>query len=747
MPNAKSTARTPKRSSQANPQTPAGAWFLLAALSSALLAGAGAIVPLLPDHPLAQFPAQIFYLALGRAGLPAMLILLVLSLVAAFAIALQRPIVSPLQTSLALALIVILAAFESLLSLAGGGDLEAGGLVGSALGTALAAVLPAGLGVALCALAAIGLASWALIASDWAQSHLGWAGARGIAGSRAAGRQIDAMATWLNQRFDPDAEGPPAAQMEAAIAVVDPAADADPELPAMAEESPEPGLVIKQPALVHGLAMASRGVPIPLTGQSGWVLPRPDIFEVPGRRERVSHTEITENATIIEETLANFRVDVRVVEAIPGPVVTQYCIAPSAGVRVTHITRHSDDLALALSARRIRIESPIPGRPFVGLEIPNRDPSVVTIRELLESREFVEDRTALKIALGKDVADHSQVRSLARMPHLLIAGSTGSGKSVFLNTVLISLLCQYTPDELKLVLIDPKMVELVPYNAVPHLLMPVVSTPAEAVPVLSWVQQEMSRRYRVLRDSGRRNVASFNADPNLEQGSKLPYLVVVVDEMADLMMTAPAEIELSICRLAQMARAVGIHLVIATQRPSVDVITGLIKANFPSRVAFSVSSQVDSRTILDHAGAEKLMGRGDMLFNSAEHGKSVRVQGAFASDDDITELVAFWVKQGEGEYVSADEIASAVPLSSPIDESELYQEAVSVVMQFNYASPALLQRELKLGAGKATDLIGKLAAAGIVGPQEGESSSRAVIAKSNPTDLVVAGSPQVDSDA
>lgn len=707
----------------------AGAWFAIASATSMVLIIAALALPILPDHPLARFPADVFVLTLGRASVPAMLLLLILSAAGTAAVILQRHIVGALQVSLALGLIVALATFESVADISSGGG-GAGGLVGNWFGSRLMVLLPDVIAGPLTGLAALALAGGTLLASTWARTQLGHLGALTIGAGRVAGRQSTSLADWLNTRFgvkldDADFDPGEAEPIDAAP-------------PAAAPETEEPtGLVIKQPAF-ETQAVAAPELDA-ADEQTGWVCPGPELLESPIRRERVSHGEITENASIIEKTLANFKVEVRVVEAIPGPVVTQYCIAPSAGVRVTHITRHADDLALALSARSVRIESPIPGRPFVGLEIPNRDPSVVTIRELLESPEFSDNPEPLKIALGKDVADHAQVRSLARMPHLLIAGSTGSGKSVFLNSLLASLLCQYTPDDLRMVLIDPKMVELVPYNHVPHLLMPVVSTPAEAVPVLAWVQQEMTRRYRLLRDSGRRNLAAYNSDPDRTESERVPYLVVVVDEMADLMMTAPAEIEHSICRLAQLARAVGIHLVIATQRPSVDVITGLIKANFPSRVAFAVSSQVDSRTILDQSGAEKLMGRGDMLFNSVEHGKSVRVQGAFASDEDITQIINFWANQGSSEHVSQEEISRAPLVGNPVDEDSLYHEAVSVVTQFNYASPALLQRELKLGAGKAADLIDKLAANGIIGPREGDSASRPVLADRDTT--VVAAKP------
>ena len=445
MARAKLAARRPDR---------AGAWFAIASAASTVLLIAALALPILPDHPLARFPADLFSLTLGRASVPAMLLLLILSVAGTAAVILQRHLVGALQVSLALSLIVALATFEAVADIASGGA-GAGGLVGNWFGGRVMAILPDVIAGPLIGLTALALAGGALLASTWARDHLGQLGALTIGAGRAAGKQSSSLADWLNARFGVKLDNEEFDQGEA-----EPIDAAPPALPAVAENPP--GLVIKQPALESQAVAAAQSDSA--DAQAGWVCPGPEQLEAPMRRERVSHGEITENASIIEKTLANFRVDVRVVEAIPGPVVTQYCIAPAAGVRVTHITRHADDLALALSARSVRIESPIPGRPFVGLEIPNRDPSVVTIRELLESPQFSDNPEPLKIALGKDVADHAQVRSLARMPHLLIAGSTGSGKSVFLNSLLVSLLCQYTPDDLRMVLIDPKMVELVPYK-------------------------------------------------------------------------------------------------------------------------------------------------------------------------------------------------------------------------------------------------------------------------------------------
>ena len=462
-----------------------------------------------------------------------------------------------------------------------------------------------------------------------------------------------------------------------------------------------------------------------------WSLPTVDLLSGPDRPERVPESEIAENAATIEATLASFDVEAKVIEAVPGPVVTQYCLRPGQGVKVSRISALSSDLALALSAKSIRIEAPVPGRPFVGLELPNRVPATVTVREVIESAEFAKLRTPLKVLLGKDVADESKIDSLTTMPHLLIAGSTGSGKSVFLNSLMVSLVFQHSPDELKLILIDPKMVELVNYNQIPHLQMPVVTEPEQVVSVLAWASQEMTRRFRLLAEAGHRNIQSLNKAAEEEGGERLPYLVIIIDELADLMMTAPAEVERYVCRLAQMARAIGIHLVISTQRPSVDVVTGLIKANFPTRVAFMVSSQVDSRTILDSAGAERLVGRGDMLFAASDSGKLVRIQGAFASDEEISRVVEFWAVQGSAKMVTAEEIAAAAEAAGESD-SELYTDALELVRRYRFASAALLQRELQVGFRKAQKLIETLESQGIVGPAQEGRPSREVLAEPTP---------------
>ncbi len=457
-----------------------------------------------------------------------------------------------------------------------------------------------------------------------------------------------------------------------------------------------------------------------------WRLPPFDFLDQPNRSRGVTDEEIAENAAVIESTLASFNVEARVQEAIPGPVVTQYCVSPGSGVKVARITALANDLALALSAKSIRVEAPVPGRPFVGLEFPNRKPATVTLRELMESEEYQSMDVPLRLLVGKTVADDAKIDTLSTMPHLLIAGSTGAGKSVFLNSVILSLLFQHHPDELRLILIDPKMVELVAFNDIPHLMMPVVVRPDEVVNVLAWASREMGLRYKTLSDTGYRNLQSYNQDAEAEGREKMPYIVVIVDELADLMMTASADVERHLCRLAQMARAVGIHLIIATQRPSVDVLTGLIKANFPTRVAFMVSSQVDSRTILDSAGAERLVGRGDMLYSSSESSRSVRLQGAYSSDSEIKKVVKFWAKQGDLARITPEEVAAAAEEPDE-SEMELFEEAADIVRQHSFASAALLQRELQIGNKLARRLIEMLERQGLVGPPIEGRPSREVL--------------------
>ena len=433
--------------------------------------------------------------------------------------------------------------------------------------------------------------------------------------------------------------------------------------------------------------------------------------------------ELGRKARRIEETLAAFKVDARVREVNPGPAVTQFALEPGSGVKVRSIKVLENDLALALAASSITIETPIPGQSRVGIVIPNKTIAIVGLRETMESPEFLASKAKLPVALGRDVNGHYIVADLAKMPHLLIAGSTGAGKSVCLNSIISTFLLTRTPDELKLVMVDPKMVELVGYNGVPHLKSPVVIEMDKVVGTLRKALAEMERRYMMFSNLSVRNIDGYNArretDPSMEN---LPYLVVIIDELADLMMTAPDEVESVIVRLAQMARATGIHLIIATQRPSVDVLTGLIKANFPARIAFMVTSQIDSRVILDSPGAERLLGKGDMLFQDPQAAKPVRVQGTFVHDRDIEKMVNHWrtavpLAQYEPDWMN---IPSYRPGDEEDDEDDpMMAKALKIVEEHGTISTSMLQRKLRIGYNKAARLVEQMEEEGIIGPSEG----------------------------
>ena len=424
----------------------------------------------------------------------------------------------------------------------------------------------------------------------------------------------------------------------------------------------------------------------------------------------------------LEETLESFGVKAKVLEVVRGPAVTRFELQPAVGVKVSRIVNLTDDIALALAAKDIRMEAPIPGKSAIGIEVPNNEISVVTLREVIESPAFQESPSKLTVALGRDISGQAVIANLARMPHLLVAGATGSGKSVCINGMIVSILYKARPDEVRFLMIDPKMVEMNVYNGIPHLLAPVVTDPKRAAMALKKIVAEMERRYEVFSKSGTRNIEGYNQWlREAGEGEPLPYIVVVVDELADLMMVAAGDVEDSICRLAQMARAAGIHLILATQRPSVDVITGVIKANIPSRIAFGVSSQVDSRTILDMAGAEKLLGRGDMLFLPMGSSKPVRIQGAFVSDREVEEVVAYVRGQARGEVRYEESIVPETAESETAAEvdDELYDRAVRIVLESRQASVSLLQRRLRIGYARAARLIDAMEAGGIVGPYEG----------------------------
>lgn len=428
--------------------------------------------------------------------------------------------------------------------------------------------------------------------------------------------------------------------------------------------------------------------------------------------------DIAEGVRKLEETLSSFGVKAKVVQVCRGPAITRYEIQPSAGIKVSRITGLADDIALSMAAPDVRIEAPIPGKAVVGIEVPNQEVSTVFLRELLETSEFQQASSRLTVALGKDIAGDPVVTDLSRMPHLLIAGATGSGKSVCLNTIIASILFKATPEEVKFIIIDPKMVELTTYNGIPHLVSPVVTDPKKAATALRWAVKEMERRYELFAAVGVRDLARYN-ELCKSQGT-LPFIVIIIDELADLMMVAPADVEDAVCRLAQMARAAGIHLVVATQRPSVDVITGLIKANIPSRISFAVSSQIDSRTVLDAAGAEKLLGKGDMLFFPVGAPKPIRVQGAYLSDQEVEALVSYLKKQAAPRY---DERVMEEDVNSSGQEEELEDEllprAIEIFMETGQASISMLQRRLRVGYARAARLMDILEKKGYVGGYEG----------------------------
>lgn len=438
--------------------------------------------------------------------------------------------------------------------------------------------------------------------------------------------------------------------------------------------------------------------------------------------------DISENVRILEQTLANFGVEAKVTEVSCGPAITRYEIHPAPGTKVSRIVSLADDIALALAATDVRIEAPIPGKAAIGIEVPNKEIQPVFLREVIESAAFTESNSALTIVLGKDISGTPVVADLAKMPHLLIAGATGSGKSVCINSLISSILFKSTPNQVKLLLIDPKMVELASFNGIPHLLAPVVTDVKKTAGVLNWAVTEMENRYNLFAAAGVRDIKRYNdATPE----SPLPFIVVVIDELADLMMVSPTDVEEAICRLAQMARAAGIHLVVATQRPSVDVITGLIKANIPSRLSFAVSSQTDSRTILDMNGAEKLLGKGDMLFFPVGAAKPQRVQGAFISDNEVEKLVEFWHNQGEPEFQEAIlKVQPKTKDNQPEEEvDELFDKALELVVDTGQASASYLQRRFRIGYTRAARIIDQLAAKGYVGPAEGSKPRQVLISK------------------
>ena len=440
-----------------------------------------------------------------------------------------------------------------------------------------------------------------------------------------------------------------------------------------------------------------------------------------------SYKEQNKSKEVID-TLKNFNIEIQDCNATFGPTITRYEVSPKPGTKVSKIVNLSDDLALSLAARSIRIEAPVPGKSVIGIEVPNDKPQVVGLREVITSKEFINDPSSLAVGLGKEISGKPLIADLAKMPHLLIAGATGSGKSVCVNTIITSLLYKSSPEEVKLLLIDPKVVELAHYNGIPHLLSPVVTDPKKASNALNWAVNEMNKRYQLFAENGVKDIAGYNRKCE----NKMHKIVIIIDELADLMMACGNEVEDYICRLAQMARAAGMHLIIATQRPSVDVITGIIKANIPSRIAFAVSSQTDSRTILDMGGAEKLLGKGDMLYYPLGAAKPVRIQGAFISEEESEKVIDEIKAQKQEEVKYEEEIMETI--SRPVavkdnDVDEFLEEAIDFVVSNNQGSASMLQRKFKIGFNRAARLIDSMEERGIVGPSEGSKPRKVLITK------------------
>ena len=456
---------------------------------------------------------------------------------------------------------------------------------------------------------------------------------------------------------------------------------------------------------------------------------------------------IADNATKLQKTLYNFGVSAKVENVSVGPAITRYELKPAEGVRVSKIANLADDIALNLAAESIRIEAPIPGKQAVGIEVPNKENEIVSLRDIIEADKFINANSKLTFALGKNVAGEEVVTDIAKMPHVLIAGSTGSGKSVCINTLITSIIYKAKPSEVKLVLVDPKVVELSVYNGIPHLLIPVVTDPKKAAGALAWAVQEMVHRYELFAQKGVRDIKGYNSAVEKEEEGKLPQIVVIIDELADLMMVAKNDVEDAICRLAQMARAAGMHLVIATQRPSVDVITGLIKANIPSRIAFAVSSQVDSRTILDMAGAEKLLGKGDMLFYPTGVSKPTRIQGAFVSDKEVEKIVDFLKSNGTGPTYREDVLESIENANSTDkelkdveddDTDPLLDEAIETAIETRQASTSFIQRRFKVGYARAGRIIDQMEERGIISGYQGSKPREVLMTKERWQELKMA---------
>jgi S-DNA-T family DNA segregation ATPase FtsK/SpoIIIE len=654
---------------QDSPVGPVGLW--LGALAFRAVGYAGYLVPLgLVVHGLAAFTRA--RAARGWPGL-AGLALLLLSLTGFLARASER---------------------------AAGPPLPRGGLLGWAITTALdGSVGQVGTWILLSAMVPVGLLFLT-------QGSLGSAG-------RHLGQRLAAIRPGRRPEAPPRADERPAAAPRSAEAAAGPAAPPAP-----------PPLVVKEPARPRS-GLAEKGLAWQETfdfgsgGAQAFQLPPVGLLAPPPASERArTREELEANAATLKRKLADFGVDGHIVQASPGPVITSYEFEPAPGVKVSQVVNLSDDLALAMKAAAVRIVGPIPGRGTVAVEVPNPEQATVSLREILVSHEFADARGRLPLALGKDTTGNPVVADLTAMPHLLIAGSTGSGKSVGLNAMICSLLYKHTPADVRFLLIDPKRLELGVYEGIPHLLAPVVTDAKEASMRLKWIVGKMDERYKQLQAKAVRNIEGYNKEVAAED--KLPYWVVIIDELADLMMVSAGEVQTSLVRLAQIARAVGIHLIVATQRPSVDVVTGLIKANFPTRIAFQVASKVDSRTVLDQNGAEQLLGRGDMIFVPPGAARPMRVHGGWVSDAEVKAVCEFLRTQGTAVYEQVELPAlEEGPAGDGEERDDIYWEAVALVISQRAASISFLQRRLGLGYPKAARFIDMMEQDRIIGPGQG----------------------------
>ncbi len=497
------------------------------------------------------------------------------------------------------------------------------------------------------------------------------------------------------------------------------------------ERAPKRELPPEVPAMVEEPEQQS-----PLAASSGngeYVKPPITILKETKPAPPTTSADLKKNIEILEQTFKSFRIEAKVVNVSKGPVVTRYEVQPAPGVKVSRIVSLSDDIALNLSARDVRIEAPVPGKPVVGIEIPNSESAAVGLRELVADPKFQNAKSALTFALGKDISGANVYGDISKMPHMLIAGATGSGKSVCMNSIILSLLYHATPDEIKLIMIDPKMVELNVYNEIPHLLIPVVTDAKKAASAINWAVNEMTLRYRMFAQKKAKELESYNRLIVEEGGTKLPKIVLFIDELADLMMVAPGEVEDAICRIAQLGRASGIHLVIATQRPSVNVITGVIKANIPSRIALSVQSQIDSRTILDMGGAEKLLGNGDMLYYPTGLPKPLRLQGCYVSDKEVEAITSFLKEHSQADYSRdvMDGISNPAAVAGGVqeDRDDLFMRALETVIEYEQASTSMLQRRLRVGYSRAARLVDQLEAEGYISPMDGSKPRQVLISK------------------